>query len=161
MFRSTALAAVLVFAPVFVSAQEEAVPIGDISVAVELDAVDANALDRWPEIGPDLEAAIRQAAAPYLADNGRNVSVVLNEVSLGGAPVLGESGEFNRLGGWVYVRDDLAQPPILSREIAFQADSFIPGGTTEFVIVPGRPDFYNALVSVFAMRVIEEVEGAD
>jgi hypothetical protein len=86
MFRSTALAAVLVFAPVFVSAQEEAVPIGDISVAVELDAVDANALDRWPEIGPDLEAAIRQAAAPYLADNGRTVSVVLNEVSLGVRP---------------------------------------------------------------------------
>ena len=163
MFRPSAAAAALALAlvPAFAAAQETPVPIGDISVAVELEAVDANALDRWPEIGPDLAAAITEAAAPYISEDGRSVAVVLNEVSLGGTTTLGEDGQFNRLGGWIYVRDDPAQPPILSKEIEFEADRFVPGGTTEFQIVPGRPDFYNALIGVFAVRVVEEMERAD
>jgi hypothetical protein len=161
MHRLFAAAAVLAAVPVLAVAQEVPTPISDVAVSVELEAVDANALDRWPEIGADLTAAILAAAAPYVADEGRSVAVVLNEVSLGGTTVLGENGEFNRLGGWVYVRDDPAAPPILSEEITFQADTFVPGGTSELYIVPGRPEFYNALVNVFALRVVEEVEGAD
>ena len=161
MHRLSAAAAVLALAPAFSLAQEVPVPISDVSVTVELEAVDANALDHWPEIGPDLTAAILAAAAPYIAEDGRSVAVVLNEVSLGGTTVLGEAGEFNRLGGWVYIRDDPAQPPIFSEEIEFEAKTFALGGTSQFYIVPGRPDFYNALVNVFAARVVEEVAAGD
>ena len=160
MFRLAA-AAVFMFAPAIAVSQEAPVAISDVDVTVEIEAVDSNALDRWPEIGADLAAAIMAAAAPYIAEGGRSVSVVLNEVSLGGTTILGESGEFNRLGGWVYVRDDPANPPIVSEEIELQADTFVPGGTSQFYVVPGRPEFYNALVNVFAVRVIEEVEAAD
>lgn len=156
-----AAAAVFAAVPVLAFAQAGSVPISDISVTIEFESVDANALDRWPEIGPDLTAAILAAAAPYINKEGRSVSVVLNEVSLGGTTVLGEGGEFNRLGGWVYVRDDPAQPPIFSEEIEFQAETFALGGTSQFYIVPGRPDFYNALVNVFAARVVEEVQAGD
>jgi hypothetical protein len=148
-------------APSVALAQEAPVPISDVSVTVEIEAVDSNALDRWPEIGPDLTAAILAASAPYIAEDGLSVAVVLNEVSLGGTTVLGEGGEFNRLGGWVYIRDDPAQPPIFSEEIEFEAETFALGGTSQFYIVPGRPDFYNALVNVFAARVVEEVAAAD
>jgi hypothetical protein len=161
MFRSLAAAAALALAPAPGSAQEVPVAISDVTVTVELEAVDANALDRWPEIGPDLAAAIEAAAAPYIAEDGRTVAVVLNEVSLGGTAVLGEGGLFNRLGGWVYVRDDPAAPPLLSQEIVLEADTFVPGGTSQFYVIPGRPEFYNALVNVFAARVVEEVEAAD
>jgi hypothetical protein len=154
-------AVVLMLAPAVSIAQEVPVSISDVSVTVELDAVDSNALDQWPEIGPDLSAAITAAAAPYIAEDGRSVAVVLNEVSVGGTTVLGDSGEFNRLGGWVYVREDPADPPILSEEIEFEADTFVPGGTSQLYVVPGRPEFYNALINVFAMRVIEEVQAAD
>jgi hypothetical protein len=160
MSRLSAVVAV-VLAPTFALAQEAPVPISDVDVTVEIEAVDSNALDRWPEIGPDLTAAILAAAAPYIAEDGRSVSVVLNEVSLGGTTVLGEGGEFNRLGGWVYIRDDPAEPPIFSEEIEFEAETFALGGTSQFYIVPGRPDFYNALVNVFAARVVEEVAAAD
>ena len=160
MFRPL-VAVVVALAPAVVAAQEVPIPIGDVSVSVELEAVDANALDRWPEIGPDLAEAIRTAAAPYIAEEGRAVAIVLNEVSLGGTAALGEAGEFNRLGGWVYVREEPGAPPILSEEIVLEADTFAPGGTSEFVILPGRPDFYNALVNVFAVRVVEEVQGAE
>jgi hypothetical protein len=156
-----AAAAVFAAVPVLAFAQTDSVLISDVSVTVELESVDANALDRWPEIGPDLTAAILAAGAPYINEEGRSVSVVLNEVSLGGTNVLGEGGEFNRLGGWVYVRDDPAQPPIFSEEIEFQAETFVLGGTSQFYIVPGRPDFYNALVNVFAARVVEEVQAGD
>lgn len=154
-------AVALIFAPAIAVAQEVPLPISDVSVTVEIEAVDSNALDRWPEIGQDLAAAITAAAAPYIAEDGRSVAVVLNEVSLGGTSVLGDSGEFNRLGGWVYVREDPADPPIVSEEIVLEADTFVPGGTSQLYIVPGRPEFYNALVNVFAVRVIEEVESAD
>jgi hypothetical protein len=161
MFRTKTLAAALALSPFVASAQEVPSPISDVKVSVELEAVDANALDLWPNIGNDLTEAILAAASPYLAEDGHTVAVVLNEVSLGGTDVLGEAGEFNRLGGWVYVRDDPAEPPIVSKEIVLVAESFVPGGTTLIHIVPGRPDFYNALVNVFAIRVIEEVQGAD
>jgi hypothetical protein len=154
-------AVALIFAPALAVAQEVPIPISDVTVTVEIEAVDSNALDRWPEIGQDLAAAITAAAAPYIAEDGRSVAVVLNEVSLGGTSVLGDSGEFNRLGGWVYVREDPADPPIVSEEIVLEADTFVPGGTSQLYIVPGRPEFYNALVNVFAVRVIEEVESAD
>ncbi|MCU0855728.1 MAG: hypothetical protein MUF63_12670 [Rhodobacteraceae bacterium] len=160
MYRLSAVVAFMV-APSVALAQEAPVPISDVSVTVEIEAVDSNALDRWPEIGPDLTAAILAASAPYIAEDGLSVAVVLNEVSLGGTTVLGEGGEFNRLGGWVYIRDDPAQPPIFSEEIEFEAETFALGGTSQFYIVPGRPDFYNALVNVFAARVVEEVAAAD
>jgi hypothetical protein len=160
MFRLSAAVAFMI-APALAAAQEVPVAISDVDVTVELEAVDSNALDRWPEIGPDLTAAVMAAAAPYIAEGGRSVAVVLNEVSLGGTTVLGEGGEFNRLGGWVYVREDPADPPIVSEEIELEADTFVPGGTSQFYVVPGRPEFYNALVNVFAVRVIEEVEAAD
>ena len=161
MSRISALAVILALSPPVAAAQETPVPISDVKVSVELEAVDANALDRWPSIGNDLTEAILAAASPYLAEDGRTVAVVLNEVSLGGTAVLGEEGEFNRLGGWVYVRDDPAEPPIVSEEVVLVADSFVPGGTSLIHIIPGRPDFYNALVNVFAIRVIEEAQAAD
>jgi hypothetical protein len=160
MYRLSAVVA-LMLSPAPILAQETPVPISDVNVTVEIEAVDSNAMDRWPEIGPDLTAAILAAAAPYIAEDGRSVAVVLNEVSLGGTTVLGEGGEFNRLGGWVYIRDDPAEPPIFSEEIEFEAETFALGGTSQFYIVPGRPDFYNALINVFAARVVEEVAAAD
>jgi hypothetical protein len=161
MSRISALAVILALSPPVAAAQEPPAPISDVKVSVELEAVDANALDRWPSIGNDLTEAILAAASPYLAEDGRTVAVVLNEVSLGGTAVLGEEGEFNRLGGWVYVRDDPAEPPIVSEEVVLVADSFVPGGTSLIHIIPGRPEFYNALVNVFAIRVIEEAQEAD
>ena len=158
MIRNVLSAVFLTFAPTLASAQDVAVPISEVDVTVELEAVDANALDLWPQIGPDLEAAISTAAAPFLAPDGLLVTVVLNEVSLGGTPTLPETGEFNRLGGWMYVRDDPAEPPVMTRELIFEADDFVPGGTSEFLIVPDRPDFYTALVNVFAARVVEEID---
>lgn len=155
------LAAALALAPAVAFAQEVPVPISDVEVTVEIEAVDSNALDRWPEIGADLTAAIMAAAAPYIMEDGRSVAVVLNDVSNGGTAVLGDSGEFNRLGGWVYVRENPADPPIVSEEIVLEADTFVPGGTTQLYVIPGRPEFYNALVNVFAVRVIEEVQAAD
>jgi hypothetical protein len=161
MLRSGALAAALALLPFAASGQDARVPISDVKVSVELEAVDANALDRWPSIGADLSQAILSAAAPHIAEDGRAVTVVLNEVSLGGTTVLGEAGEFNRLGGWVYVREDGDAEPILSEEIVLAADSFVPGGTSQILTIPGRPDFYNALIGVFALRVLEEAASAD
>jgi hypothetical protein len=155
------IAAVLMLAPALAFAQEVPVPISEVDVTVEIEAIDSNALDRWPEIAPDLTAAIMAAASPYIMEDRRSVAVVLNEVSNGGTTVLGDSGEFNRLGGWVYVRENPGDPPILSEEIELEAETFVPGGTSQLYVIPGRPEFYNALVNVFALRVIEEVQAAD
>ena len=158
MARVLSAAALVISLAAATSAQEVVVPMSDVSVTVDLGSVDSNALDHWPQIGSDLTEAILSAATPYLASDGLLVSVVLNEMSLGGAPTLAEDGEFNRLSGWVYVRDDPAVPPILSQEIVLEADAYLPGGTSEYLIIPGRPEFYTALVNVFAYRVIEEVQ---
>ena len=79
MYRLSAVVA-LMLSPAPILAQETPVPISDVNVTVEIEAVDSNAMDRWPEIGPDLTAAILAAAAPYIAEDGRSVAVVLNEV---------------------------------------------------------------------------------
>jgi hypothetical protein len=150
------LVAALAAAPL--AAQETPLPIAEVNVSIDLENVDANALDHWPSIGPELTEAILAAAAPYMAQDGLLVSVVLNEVSLGGVPTLPDDGEFNRLAGWIYVRDDPGEPPVMTKEIVFDANLYTPGGNEEFYIIPGRPDFYTALLNVFAFRTVEEVQ---
>lgn len=155
-YLAPAFAVLLSAAPLV--AQEPAPTIADVNVTVDLENVDANALDHWPRIDGDLTDAILAAADPWLASEGLTISVVVTEISLAGAPGLPESGEFNRLGGWVYIREDPGQPPLKSEQITLGADTYTPGGTSEFHIIPGRPDFYTALLNVFAARTLEEVQ---
>jgi len=138
-------------------AQEELPAIAMVEVEVDLASVEANALDYWPRIERDLTEAILAVADPMLSENGYIVDIQVSEISLEGLAVLPETGEFNRLEGWVYVRAEEGAAPIKSEQIALDAQSYIPGGNSQFYIIPGRPDFYVALVNVFATRVVEEV----
>lgn len=161
MLRTLTAAGLVALAPFAVFAQQPLATISDVTVTVEFEAVDANALDRWPEIGTDLSAAILAAAAPQINDTGLSVAVVLTEVSLGGMPTLADGGEFNRLAGWVYVRDNPAEPPLESTQITLDATAAMPTLPGTLYVIPGRPEFYNALLNVFAYRVLEEVDTAE
>jgi hypothetical protein len=165
MFRILAAAGLALCASVPALAQQPLATISEVDVSVKFDAVDANALDHWPEIGQDLTSAILAAAAPQIDDSGLSVAIVLTEVSLGGAPTLADDGTFNHLAGWVYVRDDPGAPPIKSTQIILDATAFVPGvvpgGEAVIYTIPGRPEYYNALVNVFAYRVLEEVDTAE
>ena len=153
--RTLQIAAICLVATAAVA--QERPMIAEVDVDVELSDMDANALDYWPDIGHDLAAAILAAADPMLAEGGYLVDVQVAEISLAGATKLLESGEFNHLEGWVYIRDEEGAPPVKSEQIVLDASTFTPGGNSDFFIIPGRPDFYNALVNVFALRTVEEV----
>ncbi len=165
MLRTLAAVGLALLAPLEAAAQQPLTTISDVKVSTEFEAVDANALDYWPDIGADLSAAILAAAAPKIDDSGLFVTIVLTEVSLGGVPTLADGGAFNRLAGWVYVRSDPGEAPLESTQITLDATAAVPasvpGGAVALYTVPGQPEFYNALINVFAYRVLEEVDTAE
>ena len=140
------------------AASAEDLMISDVDVHVELsDIENANALDFWPEIGPDLDATITALAAPMMAETGYEIDVRVSEIAISDSAVLTGDGEFNQLGGWVYIREPGNPVPVKDAQIMLDASTGALGGNSEVILVPGRPDFYNALINVFALRTIEEV----
>ena len=54
--------------------------IAEADVKVELDDVNANALDYWPDIEKDLEAKLAEKIAPIYSGDGYDITVSLSEI---------------------------------------------------------------------------------
>ena len=137
--------------------------IAEADVIVELEDVNANALDYWPTIEKDLEAKLAEKIEPYYSGDGYDITVRLSEISIDGSALLGNEGEFNTLKGWVYIREQGNPDPVDSVGLSMtaktgEANYEAPENTVVVVIPPARAAFYDALLDRFAERTVEEVE---
>nr|WP_319251729.1 hypothetical protein [uncultured Celeribacter sp.] len=137
----------------------EPLDISEVEVVTDLEAVDANALDRWPEIAADLTVAITSGLDELMEEDGRySVSVDVTEISNAGATMLGEDGEFNRIEGWAYVNGPGSDMPLEKLKIELEAEegvALVPADVT--IKAPERESFYDALVAGFAYEVSSDV----
>ena len=56
--------------------------VDELDVKVEFDDVNANALDYYPNIETDLEAALAEVFEPMRSENGYDITISLSEISL-------------------------------------------------------------------------------
>lgn len=136
--------------------------IDEVEVKADLGDVNkSNALDYWPSIEEDLEAAIKASAGPLVSNEGYDVTVQLKEISLSGSKLLSDSGEFNRIDGWVYFRPEEGGAAENQHNIIIDAKTGdVPTGAIA-VIVPGKPEFYNAMLVGFADATLNRLEALD
>ncbi len=139
-------------------AQDE-VLIAEADVKVELDDVNANALQYYPNIEQDLEAKLAEKIQPHHSDDGYDVTVSLSEISVDGSVLLGNEGEFNTLKGWVYIREQGNPDPVESVGLSLTAVTGEVDPAADIVIAPSQNAFYDALLDRFAERTVEEVQG--
>lgn len=138
--------------------------LSEIDVETELeDVANANALDFWPDVARDLEAAL--ASATLQSDDAPRLVVRISEISLDGATVLDTDGGFNTLEGWVYVypdRDADAEPTaaLVNEQIRLEASAVAVDASTpgRIVVLPGDTEFYRALVATFAEVTLEKLD---
>lgn len=129
-------------------------------VRVELSDVNANALQYWPDIEEDLEAALSREILPYYNADGSGYEIVINvsEISIDGSALLGNEGEFNTLEGWVYIREPGNDQPVEDFGLTMTAKTGAVAPGTRVVIAPSDTDFYEALLQRFANRAVDAVE---
>ncbi|MEQ9041669.1 MAG: hypothetical protein RIE24_25365 [Silicimonas sp.] len=141
-------------------AEENKKLISSADVVVELEDVEANALDYWPNVEADLEEMLSAKIAPYYSGDGHEITVRLSEISIDGSALLGNEGEFNTLNGWIYIREKGNPDPVESIGLSLTAKTGNATPATEdtIVIPPGRNAFYQALLDRFAERTLEEVQ---
>lgn len=134
------------------------------TVKVEADLGDinqANALNYWPSIEEDLAKVIEAQAGPLVSDAGYDVTVVLKELSLSGSKLLTGNGEFNRLEGWVYFRPDGENVAQDQHNIIIDAKTGTVPDSAIGVIVPGKPEFYAAVLEGFADATLKQLQELD
>ncbi len=137
---------------------EDRTLIAEADVKVELDDVQANALEYWPDIERDLEEKLASAIAPHYSGDGYDVTIRLSEISIDGSALLGNEGEFNTLTGWVVVREQHNPAPVERVWVSLTAKTGEVDPEADIVIAPARNAFYNALLDRFAERTVEEIE---
>ncbi len=145
------------------AAYAEQVTISAVEVDAELsDVNNKKALEYYPNVREDLQAAISEELFPLTGEDGYTIKVRVAEISLDGVP-LNEDKGFNRLGGWVYV-----YPPEASEQTASEGGTE-PAPQEEFNIeleasalgdglVPGTEEFYRAMIAAFAQSTGERVK---
>lgn len=137
----------------------EPLDISSVEVEANLEAVDSNALDRWPAIAEDLTLAITAGLNDRMEEGGDyDVRVDVTEISNLGATYLSDDGEFNQLEGWVYVDGPGSDEALKKFHIMLKAEELEGFKPVNVAIVPpDRAAFYDALVMAFADQVVTDV----
>jgi len=140
----------------------EQITVSSVQVDAELsDVTNKKALDYYPDLKTDLEAAITEELFPLAGEDGYTVKARISEISLDGQPLIDDKG-FNTLNGWVYVyppeadqmasADNSAEPePQQEFNIELTATATGEG------IMPGGDDYYRAMVAAFAQSTGEKI----
>lgn len=148
------------------AAYAEQVTVSGVEVAAELaDVNNKQALEYYPEVQVDLQAALSEQLAPLAGDDGYTVKVNVVEISLDGQPLSDDKG-FNTLAGWVYVfppvdaqsdKDDEPADGAAVEEFNIQLNATTMGDG----LLPGTEDYYRAMILTFAQSAGEKVAALD
>ena len=129
----------------------------EIDVSIQLGDADANALQFWPTIEPDMEAIMRQRISTMYNPNGLVVTVSLNEVSLDGTKILADDGTFNTLRGVAIIRENAEGPVVAVEEFGLRAQPWEVSVSDDMFLLSDKADFYNAMLNNFADEMVTEI----
>ncbi len=133
----------------------------DIDVQAKIEAPQgSNALDLYPTIAEDLERALIERI-DALSNNPSDptLTVKIKRVSLDGDSVLPDSAEFNELEGFLSFQGGSREVVETIRLSAYTDETGAPAGAV--VIPPSTDDFYDAMLTAFADRVVEMLPEED
>ncbi|MCV3270985.1 hypothetical protein [Roseobacter sinensis] len=135
--------------------------VNDIDVQAKIEAPQgSNALDLYPTIAEDLERALIERIDALSNDpSDPTLTVKIKRVSLDGDTILPDSAEFNELEGFVSFEGGSRQVVETIRLSAHTDESAVPAGYV--AIPPSQDDFYDAMLTAFADRVVEMLPEED
>ncbi|WP_299827326.1 hypothetical protein [uncultured Roseobacter sp.] len=135
--------------------------VSDIDVQAQIEAPQgSNALDLYPTIEADLERALIDRITALSNDPADpTLTVKIKRVSLDGDTILPDSAEFNELEGYISFQGGSREVVDTIRLSAHTDESAVPVGYVS--IAPSDADFYDALLTAFADRVIEMLPEED
>ncbi len=137
------------------------IAVHDVSVEAGIEAVeDREALEKWPELVTDLEAAVTAAFVDMSAEDGYDLKVVLDGIGLDGAAAMGDAEMFSALEGSISVLTQegeiLGNVPVSVEASVLEVTS-ADGG---LVVAPSTEQVYEAMVAGFATVARDEVASA-
>ncbi|MFK7881906.1 hypothetical protein [Roseobacter sp.] len=159
--KKTSLAATVSLAAFVVSGTVVAgTGVSNIDVQAKLEAPqDSNALDLYPTIEGDLTRAILERVNTTNDPAGPTISIKIKRVSLDGDTILPDSAEFNELEGFLSYQGGSREVVETIKLSAYADTQSVPDGYIS--VPPSNEDFYQAMLTTFADRVIELVPEED
>ena len=138
------------------------VRIKDVQVEADLSAVtNPQAATYWKNIGPDLESAIAARLGAAASDEGSDIKIDIDEVSLANSfqNQLGIADSV--LGGSVRVTSTNAIDDAESYDLKVSietANAFLPDGAVPATSFTDAPEYYTALINAFADGVVRRLK---
>jgi hypothetical protein len=160
--KSTLLASALAALCFAQAASAADVRIKDVQVEADLSAVtNPQAAAYWKNIGPDLESAIAARLGDAASDEGSDIKIDIDEVSLANSfqNQLGIADSV--LGGRVTVTSDNAidQSANYDLKVSIEtANAFLPDGTAPATSFTDAPEYYIALINAYADNVVRRLK---
>lgn len=134
--------------------------VSDIDVQTKIEAPQgSNALDFYPTIADDLEREILERVATVNDPAGPTITVKIKRVSLDGDTILPDSAEFNELEGFLSYQNGSREVVETIKLSAHTDERAVPEGF--IAIPPSQEDFYDAMLTAFADKVVELVPEED
>ncbi|WP_299674990.1 hypothetical protein [uncultured Roseobacter sp.] len=159
--KKTTAAATVSLAALAASGAVATAGVNDIDVQAQIEAPQgSNALDLYPTIEADLERALVERI-DALSNNPADptLTVKIKRVSLDGDTILPDSAEFNELEGFVSFQGGSREVVETIRLSAHTDESAVPAGYV--AVPPSTDDFYDAMLTAFADRVVEMLPEED
>jgi hypothetical protein len=155
----TAAAVALVAAQAAIAAD---VRIKDVTVEADLSAVaNQQAAAYWQNIGPDLETAIAARLGPMASEEGSEIKIDIDEVSLANSFQTQLGIADSVLAGDVAVTSNNAIDEAQNYELKVSietANAFLPEGSVVATGFTDTPEYYAALINAFADSVVRRLE---
>ena len=136
--------------------------IDDIDVEADLSSArNALALDRWPNLVTDLNAALAQTFSDVSSDDGYDLRVTVVSISLDGAVAMGDDEMFNTLKGKIGIYDDTRIVATVPLRVVATVDEDVAAEPGTILVGPSTDDVYTAMIAAFATATEDRVNGAE
>lgn len=138
----------------------EPLSFSNINVEASMSAAEnGNAMEVFPEIITDLQAAVAKRILASDDASDPTIRIDIRQISLNGDPMLTGTNEFNEIQGVVSISDpnnDIGAQSFSVNISAYAADQIVPEGY--IAIPPSEEDFYDAMINGFADVVATEID---
>jgi hypothetical protein len=162
MFRAFAIGGLAALTLTTAALAQTGPTVKSVDVSVELDAIgNPAAAAYWTTVADDLENAIVARLTDRIADDGVNIIIDLNEVSLSGGLTEQLGVADTRLIGDVKMTHDSDNSRFGAYELTVDINSSTPMFPPELDVTTIPADsrvYYDAMIATFANRVVERLK---
>ncbi|WP_126978190.1 hypothetical protein [Frigidibacter oleivorans] len=131
----------------------------EVAVEVDLSAIqNARAATVWANVGPDLQAALLARVADRVDNDGVRISIDINEIELSNSYEQALNIADSRLSGRVNISSNTDNTKFDTYDLSVAFDTaYLPAGADMTAIGIDSPAYYQAMIALFAERVVEKL----